>query len=151
MKISDELYQQLILEHNKKPKNFRKIDDPSHMAEGFNPLCGDHYHVYANLNDEGIIEELTFEGTGCAISKASASMMTQALIGKTKDQAEIVFEQFHQLVLGKLDPEKNGADLGRLAAFAGIWKFPTRVKCAVLCWHTLKGALNKNQQSVSTE
>jgi len=151
MKISDELYQQLILEHNKKPRNFRKIDEPTHLAEGYNPLCGDHYHVYATISDDGVIEDLTFEGTGCAISKASASMMTQALRGKTQQEAEQLFDQFHRLVLGKLNPETNGSDLGKLAAFAGIWKFPPRVKCAVLCWHTLKGALNKTPQSVSTE
>lgn len=150
MKISDELYQQLILEHNKNPRNFRKIDEPTHHAEGFNPLCGDHYQVYATLSDDGTIEDLTFEGSGCAISKASASMMTQALKGKTQQEAEKLFDQFHRLVLGELKPETDKSDLGKLSAFAGIWKFPNRVKCAVLCWHTLKGALNKNQ-TVSTE
>lgn len=151
MRVSDELYQQLILEHNKKPKNFRKIDDASHQAEGFNPLCGDHYQVYLTVNTDGVIEDVAFEGSGCAISKASASMMTQSLKGKTQQQAQDLFDQFHRLVIGELKPDQQPSDLGKLSAFAGIWKFPNRVKCAVLCWHTLKGALNQNQQPVSTE
>lgn len=151
MNISDELYQQVILEHNKKPRNFRKPAHATHAAEGYNPLCGDHYHVYLNVNGEGRIDEVAFEGAGCAISKASASMMTQALVGKTRDEAERLFDQFHRLVTGELKPDKEQHDLGKLAVFAGVWKYPTRVKCAALCWHTLHGALNQAHEPISTE
>ncbi len=151
MNISDELYQQVILEHNKKPRNFHKPDHATHSAEGYNPLCGDHYRVYLNVNEEGVINEVAFEGAGCAISKASASMMTQALTGKTRDEAEHLFDQFHRLVTGELKPDKEPNDLGKLAVFAGVWKYPTRVKCAALCWHTLHGALNQTQEPISTE
>jgi len=145
-----ELYQQVILEHNKKPRNFKKLDHPTHFAEGYNPLCGDHMFVYLRVNKEGTIEEITFEGQGCAISKASASMMTDGLKGKTIAQAEKMFEQFHKLVIGELKPDKNSHILGKLAIFSGIWQYPSRVKCAALSWHTMNGALHK-VQSVSTE
>ena len=151
MNVTDELYQQVILEHNKKPRNFRKLENPTHAAEGFNPLCGDHYHVFLSVDEEGKIAEVTFEGSGCAISKASASMMTQALLGKTTEQAHELFEQFHKLVVGELKPGEEENDLGKLAVFAGIWKYPTRVKCAALSWHTMNGALKKNQDPISTE
>lgn len=145
-----ELYQQVILEHNKKPRNFKKLDNPTHVAEGYNPLCGDHLHVYLHVNNDNIVDDLSFEGDGCAISKASASMMTQALKGKTSDEAKKLFEQFHKLITGKLNPEKDENDLGKLGIFSGIWHFPARVKCASLCWHTMKGAL-ENKGTISTE
>ena len=150
MTMTKELYQQLILEHNKKPKNFRKIESPTHFAEGFNPLCGDRYFIYLTLNDQQVIEDIAFEGEGCAISKASASMMTQTLKGKTIEQAEDLFDQFRRLVLGRLDDQNEKDNLGKLAVFSGVSKFPARVKCAALSWHTMSGAINNTQQ-ITTE
>ena len=149
MDSKSELYQQVILEHNKKPRNFRKIEHPTHFAEGYNPLCGDHLNVYLNVKD-GIIDDVSFEGDGCAISKASASMMTQSLKGKTAAEAEDLFQQFHKLIKGDLNPDKDPNTLGKLTIFSGIWHFPARVKCASLSWHTVHGALNK-AKTVSTE
>jgi len=151
MNGTDELYQQMILDHNKNPRNFQELTELTHQAEGFNPLCGDHYHIYIKVDDNGIIEDVAFKGTGCAISKASASMMTQAVIGKTELEARDLFQQFHDLVTGKVSAEKGSGDLGKLSVFAGVCKFPSRVKCAALCWHTLQGALGKDQEPVSTE
>ena len=145
-----ELYQQVIIEHSKNPKNFRKIDNCSHHAEGYNPLCGDHLEVYLIINDDQLIEDLSFEGDGCAISKSSASMMTAYLKGKTVTEAKEIFSDFHKLITGKLDPEKDAHKLGKLAIFSGIWHFPSRVKCASLCWHTMNGAI-ENKESISTE
>lgn len=147
---TQDLYQQVIIEHHKKPRNFRKIDSPSHHAEGFNPLCGDHLWVYLNINADGVIEDISFEGDGCAISKASASMMTQSLKGKTVDEARTIFGDFHKLVIGQLNPDTESHSLGRLSIFSGIWKYPARVKCAALAWHTMHGAL-KNETTISTE
>ena len=144
-----ELYQQVILDHNKKPRNFRKLEPATHHAEGYNPLCGDQLNIYLNVNDQGIAE-VAFEGSGCAISKASASMMTQAVKGKTKEQAEKLFNEFHSMVTGQLDEENEENKLGNLKIFAGVREFPVRVKCATLPWHTLHAALNKKDQ-VSTE
>ena len=144
-----ELYQQVILDHNKKPRNFHKLESASHTAEGFNPLCGDHLTVYVNLaGDE--VTEISFEGNGCAISKAAASMMTQAVKGQSKDRAELLFQQFHSMVTGELDEENEENSLGNLKIFAGVRDFPVRVKCATLPWHTMRAALN-NEQTVSTE
>lgn len=145
-----ELYQQVILDHNKKPRNFRIMDNASHKAEGYNPLCGDHLHVYLLLDKDGLIEDISFEGDGCAISKASASMMTSSLKGKTTEEAKVIFDEFIRLVKGELDPEKQEHHLGKLAIFSGIWHFPARVKCASLSWHTMNGALG-NEETVSTE
>ena len=145
-----ELYQQVILEHNKKPRNFRKMDNATHAAEGYNPLCGDHLNIYLHINDANIIEDISFEGDGCAISKASSSMMTAALKGKPVEEAKDLFQQFHQLITGDLDPEKDQHTLGKLAVFSGIWHFPARVKCASLAWHTMNGAIN-HKPTVSTE
>ncbi|HEX7227224.1 MAG TPA: SUF system NifU family Fe-S cluster assembly protein [Candidatus Binatia bacterium] len=144
-----ELYQQVILDHNKKPRNFRKLDSANHTAEGYNPLCGDQLTVYLNLEDD-LVKEVGFEGSGCAISKASASMMTQAVKGKSKDQAETLFKEFHLMVTGELDEESEENSLGNLKIFAGVREFPVRVKCATLPWHTMHAALNKEEQ-VSTE
>jgi nitrogen fixation NifU-like protein len=145
-----QLYQQVILEHNKKPRNFGKLEAPTHQAEGFNPLCGDHLWVYLQLSPAGLIEDVRFEGSGCAISKASASMMTAALKGKTRTEAQALFKQFHGLLRGELKPDVDANDLGKLKIFSGIWQYPARVKCAALAWHAMNGALH-DEQSVSTE
>ena len=144
-----ELYQQVILDHNKKPRNFRKLEAPSHTAEGYNPLCGDQMTVYLNIAGDQV-EDVAFEGSGCAISKASASMMTQAVKGKSKEQAENLFNEFHSMVTGELNEETEENVLGNLKIFAGVREFPVRVKCATLPWHTLHAALN-TQEQVSTE
>jgi len=143
-----ELYQDVILEHSKAPRNYRKLEGANHKAEGYNPLCGDHFTVYVNLDGDKI-QDASFQGSGCAISKASASMMTQSVKGKSKKEAEKLFEKFHQLVTGseRGDPES----LGKLAVFAGVSEFPVRVKCATLAWHTLEAALEGKQNSVTTE
>jgi len=144
-----ELYQQVILDHNKKPRNFRKLETANHSAEGFNPLCGDQLTVYLDLEDDAV-REITFEGSGCAISKAAASMMTQAVKGKTKQEAEQLFSEFHGMVTGEFDEEATANSLGNLKIFSGVREFPVRVKCASLPWHTMHAALN-NQELVSTE
>jgi nitrogen fixation NifU-like protein len=144
-----ELYQQVILDHNKKPRNFRKPETVNHSAEGYNPLCGDQLTVYLDLED-GLVKDVGFEGSGCAISKASASMMTQALKGKRKDEAEALFHEFHSMVAGDLNADTDDNNLGHLKIFAGVREFPVRVKCATLPWHTMHAALNKQEQ-VSTE
>ena len=144
-----ELYQQVILDHNKKPRNFHKLESANRSAEGFNPLCGDQLTVYMQLEDE-VVEDISFEGSGCAISKAAASMMTQSVKGKTKQEAEILFDEFHRMVTGELDEEVQAHNLGRLTIFSGVRDFPARVKCASLSWHTMHAALN-NQDIVSTE
>src|ERR1041385_1257905 len=144
-----ELYQQVILDHNKKPRNFRKLEAPSHTAEGYNPLCGDHLTVYLDVADD-LVKEVGFEGSGCAISKASESMMTQAVKGKSKEEAEKLFREFHSMVIGELNEELEENSLGNLKIFAGVREFPVRVKCATLPWHTLHAALNKQDQ-ISTE
>ena len=144
-----ELYQQVILDHNKKPRNFRRLETANHTAEGFNPLCGDQLTVYLNLEDD-TVKEVGFEGSGCAISKAAASMMTQAVKGKSKAEAESLFQEFHSMVTGELNEEMEENSLGNLKIFAGVREFPVRVKCATLPWHTLHAALNKEEQ-ISTE
>jgi nitrogen fixation protein NifU and related proteins len=144
-----ELYQQVILDHNKKPRNFRKLDTANHSAEGYNPLCGDHLTIYMDLEDD-LVKDVGFEGSGCAISKASASMMTQAIKGKSKDEAETLFKEFHSMVTGDVDEETDDNNLGNLKIFAGVREFPVRVKCATLPWHTMHAALNKQDQ-ISTE
>jgi nitrogen fixation NifU-like protein len=144
-----ELYQQVILDHNKKPRNFRKLESANHTAEGYNPLCGDQLTVYLNV-DADLVTDVGFEGSGCAISKASASMMTQAIKGKSKEQAETLFKEFHSMVTGELDEESEQNSLGNLKIFAGVREFPVRVKCATLPWHTMHAALNKQEQ-ISTE
>jgi nitrogen fixation NifU-like protein len=135
-----ELYQQVILDHNKKPRNFRKLETANRHADGFNPLCGDQLTVYMQLEDERIAD-VSFEGSGCAISKASASMMTQSVKGKTRAEVETLFSEFHRMVTGELDEATTPNNLGRLTIFAGVREFPARVKCASLSWHTLHAAL----------
>ncbi|MGP0566576.1 Fe-S cluster assembly sulfur transfer protein SufU [Nitrospina sp. 32_T5] len=151
MSYSNELYQQVILDHNKKPRNFREIDNATHQCHGFNPLCGDDYTVYLNVDDKGIIQDISFMGSGCAISKASSSLMTHNLKGKTVDEAKVMFDEFHRMVLGEFDPEENKDNhLGKLSLFKGIREFPSRIKCASLSWHSMVGALDKNSD-VTTE
>jgi nitrogen fixation NifU-like protein len=144
-----ELYQQVILDHNKKPRNFRKLEEANHSAEGYNPLCGDHLTVYLELENEAV-KDVSFEGSGCAISKASASMMTQAVKGKSKPEIEKIFQEFHTMVTADPEEEIGSNQLGNLKIFAGVREFPVRVKCATLSWHTMHAALN-NQETVSTE
>jgi nitrogen fixation NifU-like protein len=143
-----ELYQDVILEHSKAPRNYRELQSANHKAEGFNPLCGDHFTIYLNLEGDKI-QDVSFQGSGCAISKASASMMTQSVKGKSKDEAEKIFARFHELVTGHAGGEDES--LGKLAVFAGVSEFPVRVKCATLAWHTLQAALEGKQDSVTTE
>jgi nitrogen fixation NifU-like protein len=143
------LYQEIILEHNKSPRNFRKLDGADRILEGFNPLCGDHYTLYLKLEGDRIAD-VTFQGSGCAISKASASVMTTLLKGKTTEEARSMFVTFHDLVTGTLK-DISFEHLGKLAAFAGVSEFPARVKCASLAWHTMRNALEAETGTVSTE
>jgi nitrogen fixation NifU-like protein len=146
--LSD-LYQEVILDHNKNPRNFREIENADKRAEGHNPLCGDQLNLYLTMENDRVTD-IAFQGSGCAISKASASMMTQVVKGKTRDEAESLFDEFHRMVTGKLDVEKDENHLGKLKIFAGVLEFPARVKCASLSWHTLYAALN-NEEIISTE
>lgn len=143
-----DLYQEVILDHNKRPRNYRIIDPCSHHANGHNPLCGDKLSVFVQLDDAGIIQDLAFQGEGCAISKASASLMTEALKGKTRAEFSQLFEKFHTVVTED-GPLPSG--LGKLAALVGVRDYPSRVKCATLAWHTLQAALEQQQQPVKTE
>ncbi len=145
-----QLYQEVILDHYKRPRNFRKLDGASQNAEGYNPLCGDKVTVYAKLAD-GVVRDISFQGSGCAISTASASMMTTSLKGKTLAEAEALFESFHHLVTGQPDTALDRVELGKLVVFSGISEFPVRVKCATLPWHTLHAALEGKEKTVSTE
>lgn len=135
-----DLYRDVIVDHNRSPRNFRQIKPPRKDAEGFNPLCGDKLHVYISMNDDRI-EDISFEGSGCAISVASASLMTEALKGKTEDEARAMFERMHGLLTGDSEAAGDATELGKLAALSGVREYPTRVKCASLCWHTMKAAL----------
>jgi nitrogen fixation NifU-like protein len=144
-----ELYQQVILDHNKRPRNYRELEDANRVAEGHNPLCGDQLTVFMRMEDN-VVSEVSFVGSGCAISKASASMMTQAVRGKTRQEAQVLFNEFHRMVTGELDEEREENHLGRLTIFAGVRDYPARVKCASLSWHTMKAAL-EGAESASTE
>jgi nitrogen fixation NifU-like protein len=143
-----ELYQDVILEHNRAPRNFRRMEPPAYEAEGYNPLCGDHLTVWLAL-DGDTITDASFQGSGCAISKASASLMTTVVKGKTKDEAERVFESFHRMVTGVGGPADDLPP--KLAVFAGVLEYPARVKCASLSWHAMKAALRSEARAVSTE
>jgi len=147
--LSD-LYQEVILEHSKAPRNYRKPAVVNKEAEGFNPLCGDRCTVYIDMDGDAI-KEIGFQGSGCAISRASASMMTQMLKGKTKAEAGELFEQFHKLVTGNADAKAKADELGKLKVFSGVSKYPARVKCATLAWHTLQSALEDKHEPISTE
>ncbi|HZS11263.1 MAG TPA: SUF system NifU family Fe-S cluster assembly protein [Nitrospirales bacterium] len=144
-----ELYQQVILDHNRNPRNFRELPHATKRVEGYNPLCGDHYTVFLQL-DGDVIRDISFTGNGCAISKSSASVMTSSVKGKRIDEAERMFEVFHKLVTGE-PGSLDAAELGRLAAFSGVSEFPARVKCATLAWHTLHNALQGEEEVVTTE
>jgi nitrogen fixation NifU-like protein len=146
--LSD-LYQEVILDHNKNPRNFREIATATQTADGNNPLCGDALRVYVEIEDDKV-KDVAFKGSGCAISKASASMMTQTVKGKTRAEAEVLFGEFQRMVTGELDAETDENHLGRLKIFAGVLEFPARVKCASLSWHTLHAALH-GEEIISTE
>ena len=144
-----DLYQEVIVDHNRSPRNFGKLENADRTLEGFNPLCGDRLTLYLKM-DDNLINEISFDGSGCAISVASASLMTDVMKGKTAEEAEDIFNNFHELVTtdgSDVDEEK----LGKLAALAGVREYPTRVKCATLCWHTLHSALEGDETAVSTE
>jgi nitrogen fixation NifU-like protein len=143
-----DLYQELIVDHSRRPRNFRRLEEATHQAEGFNPLCGDKVKVYLDL-DGGVVRDVAFEGEGCAISKASASLMTESIKGKSTAEVERLFSKFRELATGNGDANPTG--LGKLAVFSGLRGFPTRVKCATLAWHTLRAALGQDSGVVSTE
>ena len=143
-----ELYQELILDHQKNPHNFGDLAGANRHADGFNPLCGDKVSVDLLVNSQGVIEDIHFKGTGCAISKSSASMMTVALKGKKKEEAEEMFRQFHSMVTGQNDTQEQ---LGKLKVFQGVREYPARVKCASLAWHTMDAALHDRKDVVSSD
>ena len=142
-----ELYQQVIIDHNHNPRNFREIEHPSHSAKGHNPLCGDKIDIYLTIKDD-IITEVSFTGSGCAISKASSSLMTEALLGRTVTEAQKLFDSVHNMII---NGETDAESIGKLAVLSGVHKFPARVKCAILPWHTMKNALEKSTQTTITE
>ena len=143
-----ELYQQVILDHHKRPRNNHTLPDANRSADGFNPLCGDKLHLTLRV-ENGVVRDIGFQGSGCAISTASASMMTEALKGKTEEEVLRLFDVFHDMLTGKAEPDPEA--LGKLAVFTGVREFPVRVKCATLAWHTLKAALQQSRETVATE
>ena len=145
-----ELYQEVILDHSKKPRNFRMLERANHKAEGYNPLCGDRITLYLNV-EKDVIHDIGFQGSGCAISKASSSMMTEAVKGKTVAEANEVFKNFHTMLSSNSSDQYDKLKLGKLAAFSGVSEFPVRVKCATLAWHTLRSGLSSDGKTVSTE
>ncbi len=145
-----ELYHDIIFDHNRKPRNFRKIQGANRMAEGYNPLCGDQITIYLNLDGE-VIRDISFQGLGCAISKASASMMTDSVKGKTMAEAKVLFDKVHKMLIGETGTKSDLNEIGELAALSGVCNFPNRVKCASLAWHTLRAALKGDETVVSTE
>jgi nitrogen fixation protein NifU and related proteins len=145
-----DLYQEVILDHNRRPRNFRRLDCPDRTCEGFNPLCGDRLTLFLEIDGDRI-KDVTFDGTGCAISRASASLMTDALKGKTIADVEALFDRFHQLVTSDPDAPADTSGLGKLAVFAGVREHPSRIKCATLSWHTLKAAVTGGDTKVTTE
>jgi nitrogen fixation NifU-like protein len=145
-----DLYQEVILDHSKRPRNFRAVEEPVRKVRGYNPLCGDNITIFLKLED-GVLRDVAFQGSGCAICTASASVMTETTRGKTETDVEALFESFHELVTGKREPGDDPAKLGKLAVFAGVSEFPMRVKCASLPWHTLHAAIKEEGDTVSTE
>jgi nitrogen fixation protein NifU and related proteins len=145
-----DLYQEVILDHSKRPRNFHAMPEADRKAEGYNPLCGDRETVYLDLEGDRL-RDVSFQGAGCAISTASASMMTESVKGKTRAEAEALFERFHDLITGQDGGFNAGPDLGKLAVFSGVREYPVRVKCATLPWHTLKAALAGDGATISTE
>jgi len=146
-----DLYQQVIIDHTKSPRNFGKLEPCNHDAEGFNPLCGDQLHVYLRINDDNVIEDVKFEGQGCSISTASASLMTETLKGKTVNEFRKLFEAFHDMATADMSEVPDEEMLGKLAVLAGVKEFPSRIKCATLCWHTVKSAIDHSHEVVKTE
>ncbi|MBY0399894.1 SUF system NifU family Fe-S cluster assembly protein [Myxococcota bacterium] len=146
-----ELYQATILEHNKRPRNFAKLEHPTHEADGHNPLCGDALTLYARVDGNGRLADVAFQGSGCAISKASASLMTEHVKGKTVDEVQADFERFHALLTAAPDVVPSTDGLGKLAVFSGVREYPVRVKCATLAWHALKAALEARGETAKTE
>ena len=150
----EDLYQEVVMDHNRRPRNFKKLENAQRTAEGVNPLCGDQISLYVNVDDDGVIEDIGFEGAGCAISKATASMMTEAIKGKNVDKAEEIFEAFRHMLTRKPEEDYDYELLGDLEILQGVSQFPTRIKCATLSWHTLNSALDGKQpsgQKTSTE
>jgi nitrogen fixation NifU-like protein len=145
-----ELYQELIIDHSKRPRNFKVLEAAGRKAEGYNPLCGDKVTVFLELEDERV-KNVSFQGSGCAISTASASVMTESVKGKTLAEVEALFDIFHRMVMGKPAATGNAPELGKLTVFSGVSEFPARVKCATLAWHTLHAALQGAGETVSTE
>lgn len=145
-----QLYQDMILDHNKNPRNFGALKPYTHFAEGYNPLCGDHLNVYAVVEGD-VVKDIHFDGSGCAISKSSASIMTQLTKGKSISQVKEIFNSFQQLITAPMEEEADLESLGKLAVFAGVKEFPSRIKCASLAWHTMLSALEKKEQTASTE
>ena len=150
MSVSEDVYRELILQHSRSPRHFGGLPGATHAAAGDNPLCGDSYQVRLKLDADGIIREASFEGVGCAISQASASLMLDAVIGRSRADFEHLFRDFHEVVRGGPEAQAAQARLGKLAAFSGIWKYPSRVKCAILCWHAVRSAL-AGEARASTE
>lgn len=150
MSVFQELYQEVILDHNKNPRNKRVMENCTCQADGYNPLCGDKIKVFLNI-DNGLITDVSFEGVGCAISTASASMMTDCIKGKSIGEARSLFETFHAIVTTSSDCEVDASSLGKLEALAGVREFPMRVKCATLAWHTMNNALASRNETASTE
>jgi nitrogen fixation NifU-like protein len=144
------LYEQVILEHNKKPRNFSEMEHADCTAKGLNPLCGDQFTIYLKM-DGDLIDEVSFAGCGCAISKASASIMTTLMKGKTKKEAEEMFVKFHQMITSEPDEPVDEAALGRMAVFCGVREFPVRIKCATLAWHAMLSAVKGSEEAISTE
>ncbi len=146
-----DLYQEVVLDHGKRPRNFGPLEGATHHAEGLNPLCGDHFTVHAKVDEAGVVREARFEGSGCAISKASASVMTGAVKGKSAAEIDALFQRFHRLVTEGPAAAGDLEALGKLAVFGGVHEYPTRVKCASLAWHALRAALGEKAEPVSTE
>jgi len=146
-----DLYQEVVVDHNRSPRNFHGMPDATRKAEGFNPLCGDRLTLYVRLNEDGVIEDISFEGSGCAISTASASLMTERIKGLTIAEAERTFQQFHDMATSELNNAVDNDALGKLAALSGVREFPSRIKCATLCWHTMHLALQGGAEVTTTE
>lgn len=145
-----ELYQELIIDHSKRPRNFHPLPDPEHRADGYNPLCGDKVTVYLNTED-GRVQDISFQGSGCAISTASASIMTETLKGRSRDEVAAIFKTFHRLLTQDETGTDGNTELGKLVVFSGVREFPLRVKCASLPWHTMNAALERKAETISTE
>jgi len=145
-----ELYQQMIMDHNKNPRNFHAMPDADRMAEGYNPLCGDHFKVYVKMEGD-VIKDISFDGSGCAISKSSASMMTAALKGKTRAEAKSLFEEVHKMLSRAVGESFDEAKVGKLATLGGVCEFPSRIKCASLAWHAMLESLDSTGEQVTTE